>query len=128
MKQWTLEEISEQKKSTEVVIQQIGSKREEWIVLLDIDDRVKKAWMRDTTDLSKYVEINVKEMVKRISEYLSKHVSLEKLLRDKLLHEPLETILDLDLRVEKKPKVKEHEGCFYIEVAGKQGKPLEVTL
>ena len=76
----------------------------------------------------KFEDIDVKAMVKMIAGYLSKHISLEKLLQDKLLHKPLETILQLDQRAKAKGEVKEHKGCYYLKVKGKRGPAWELEL
>lgn len=95
------------------------------VVLVDVDYRVKRVWEKKN---SHYEEVDVKEMVNRIAAYLAQHVSLESLLKDKILHEAAETILDLNKRVLKKGKVQEHKGCYSVTIAGKRGPPLELEL
>jgi len=97
-----------------------------YALYVDLDGRIKRAWTQTTMNL--FIEIEVKDMVKKICEYLSRHVTLEKLLQDKLLHEGIETILDLHLRVENKGKVKEKKGCYSLKIGGKAGRYLEVQL
>lgn len=95
-------------------------------VIADCDHRSKRVFV--LVDGGEYEEIDVKGMIKRISNYLSKHITLEQLLQDKLLHEPIETILDLDMRIKKEPEVKERKGCYALLIKGKQGRPLELML
>ena len=95
-------------------------------VIVDCDYRSKRAFC--LVENGEYEEIDVKGMIKRISKYLSKHMNLEQLLQDKLLHEPTETILDLDMRIKKEPEVKERRGCYTLLIKGKQGRPLELML
>ena len=95
----------------------------------DSDDRWRRLFKK--IGPNQYEEVDVKSMVRMISEYLAKHMTLEKLLNDKLLHQPLETILGLHERVKSKGEVKEKVksgDCYFLEVKGKQGKPLEVEL
>ena len=121
IKSWSLEDINAIKiASTEWLCVE-----KNLVVLVDVDYRVKRVWEKKN---SHYEEVNVKEMAKRIASYLSKHVSLESLLKDKILHEPAETLLDLDKRVLRKGKVKEHKGCYSVSIAGKRGPALELEL
>jgi len=121
IKLWSLDEIKKEAASTEMIALQ-----EEYVVLVDIDLRAKRLWLRHTDQEDVYEEIDVKRMVKEIAAYLSRHVSLEKLLADKILHEAAETILDLHKRITKKGEVTEHKGCYSITIKGKQGRPLEI--
>lgn len=102
--------------------------QEEYVVLMDIDLRAKRVWIEREGQKGVYEEIDVKRMVREIAAYLSRHVSLDKLLRDRILHEPAETILDLHKRISRKAEVTEHKGCYYISIKGRQGKPLEIDL
>ena len=119
-KLWNISEIKETAASTEMIVLQ-----DPYIVLVDIDFRNKRLWIQGKAG---YEEIDVKRMVKDIASYLSKRVSLEALLKDKILHEPAETIIDLHKRVTNKGTVKEHKGCFSLSIKGKQGRPLEIEL
>lgn len=126
IKLWSLDEIQKLKKSTEWICIE-----DKFVVLVDCDYRCKRVWVRSGVSVSEtgiYEEIDVKEMVRRISVYLSRHISLEKLLQDRLLHEPAATILDLNERTLKKGEVKQHKGCYYVTVKGKQGKPLQLDI
>ena len=118
----TYSEILSQIKGTELFSfhQKMG-----YALVTDSDDRVKRLFKMKG---DKFEEVDVKAVVKMIAEYLSKHISLEKLLEDKLLHKPLEVILQLEKRVKAKGKVKEHKGCYFLVVKGEKGPPLEVDL
>jgi len=93
--------------------------------LHDLDDR----WVRLFKKMpdGKFIEIGIKEIVQEIADYLSRHVSIEKLLKDKLLHEPLETILKIHKKVKEKAVVKEHRGCYYLTIRG-TGRPIDLEL
>ena len=121
IKLWSLEEIEKLKGLNNYIVSD-----GKYIVLVDIDDRLKRVWEKQENETIQ--EIDAKDMVQRIAAYLSRHVSLEKLLKDKLLHEPITTILDLNKRILNKGQVKEHKGCYYVTIKGKQGKPLELDL
>ena len=123
IKLWSLNDIRKEAASTEMIALQ-----EEYAVLVDIDMRAKRIWLKQKGQENIYEEIDVKRMIKEIAAYLSRHVSLEKLLQDKILHEPAETILDLHKRITRKGEVIEHKGCYYLSIKGKQGKPLELNL
>lgn len=119
---WKLQDIEKLKKISYFLVVD-----GEYAVIVDCDQRVKRLFER-MKDSEEYSEIKVKEMVKKIAEYLSKHVSFSNLLNDKLLHEPVDTLLDLNKRIMKKAQVRERKGCFSIIVKGKQGKPLELEV
>jgi hypothetical protein len=121
IKLWSLEEIEKLKGLNNYIVSD-----GKYIVLVDVDHRLKRVWEKQENETIQ--EIDAKEMVQRIAAYLSRHVSLEKLLKDKLLHEPITTILDLNKRVLNEGQVKEHKGCYYLSIKGKQGKPLEIDL
>lgn len=118
----TLAEVKEQVKGTEIFS---FSTKLGYAMITDSDDRCRKLF-KLKGDL--FEEVDVKAMVKMIAEYLARHIRLEKLLQDKLLHHPLETILQLKERVERKGEVKEHKGCYYLTIKGKQGPPLDLEL
>jgi len=99
---------------------------DKFAIIVDLDFRCKRAF--SLNEEGEYTEINVKDMIKQIAKYLSKHVNLEALLQDRLLHEPTETILDLNERIKKEPEVKERRGCYTLLIKGKQGKPTELQL
>ena len=101
------------------------SDKTEYVSVVDIDQRWKRLWRKE---VGGYAEIDVKAITKEIAEYLAKNMTLEQLLQDKLLHEPIENILSLAERTKNQGEVKAHRGCFYLEVKGKQGKPLELDL
>ncbi len=121
---WTLEEIKDEAATTEVIAI-FTIQKTKYVALNDIDARWKRLWKKSTLG---YEELDIKAMVKLIAEYLSKTMKLEQLLEDKILHEPLDNILSLLKRVEKKAEVKPHRGCFYLTIKGKQGKPMELDL
>jgi hypothetical protein len=121
IKLWSLDEIEKLKGLNNYIVSD-----GEYIVLVDVDHRLKRVWEKQENETIQ--EIDAKEMVQRIAAYLSRHVSLEKLLKDKLLHEPITTILDLNKRILNEGQVKEHKGCYYLSIKGKQGKPLELDL
>jgi len=118
----TYSEILKQIKGTELFSfdQKMG-----YAMVTDSDERIKRLFQMKE---DKFEEVDVKTMVKLIAEYLAKHVTLEKLLADKLLHKPLETILQLKKRIEKGGEVKEHKGCYYLKVKGERGPALELEL
>jgi len=120
IKIWSLDEIETTKASTEFLCVERNL-----VILVDCDFRTKRVWEKKN---SHYEEVDVKEMVNRIAAYLTQHVSLENLLKDKILHEAAETIFDLNERVLKKGKVKEHKGCYSVSITGKRGPPLELEL
>lgn len=111
--------------STEMLVILFTADKTEYACLVDIDQRWKRLWKRE---VGGYIELDVKDITTKIAEYLAKNMNLEQLLQDKLLHEPIENILSLAERVKNEGKVKAHRGCFYLEVKGKQGKPLELDL
>jgi UDP-N-acetylglucosamine pyrophosphorylase len=121
---WTLDEINDEAATTEVTVS-FTIQKTQYVALNDIDARWKKLWKKTSNG---YEEIDIKAMTKTIAAYLAKTMKLEQLLEDKIRHEPIENILSLLQRVEKKAVVKPHRGCFYLEVKGKQGKPLELDL
>jgi len=121
---WTLDEIKDEAAYTEAITI-FTIQKTEYVALNDIDARWKRLWKKSTVG---YEEIDIKTMTKTIAAYLSKTMKLEELLEDKIRHEPLDTILSLLERVEKKAAVKPHRGCFYLTIKGKQGKPLELDL
>jgi hypothetical protein len=121
---WTLVEIKNEAAGTEMTVI-FTIQKIEYVALNDIDSRWKRLWKKSTVG---YEEIDIKAMAKTIAAYLSKTVKLEELLEDKIRHEPLDTILSLLERVEKKAAVVPHRGCFYLTIKGKQGKPLELNL
>jgi len=120
IKIWSIEEIQATSASTEFLCVE-----KNLVVLVDVDYRVKRVWEKKN---SHYEEVDVKEMVNRIASYLAQHVSLENLLKDKILHEAAETILNLNKRVLNKGKVKEHKGCYSVSITGKRGPALELEL
>ena len=121
-KEWHLEEIKSLAKSTETIVMQ-----DEFVVLVAHDYSAKRCWCFNKEILG-YQEVDVKGMAKEIAKYLNKRMSLEKLLEDKILHEPVEGIIDLHKRVTNNGEVKQHKGCFYLTIKGKQGKPMELIL
>jgi len=122
---WNLEEIKNEIASTEMVVIMFTPDKTEYACVLDIDHRWKRLWRKE---VGGYSELDVKAITKEIAEYLAKTMSLEQFLQDKILHQPIERILSLAERVKNKGEVKAHRGCFYLEVKGKQGKPLELDL
>jgi len=118
----TLAEIQKQLKGTQFfsLNTQFG-----YAMITDSDERITRLFkIKD----DKFEEVDVKAMAKMIAEYLSEHVTLEKLLQDKILHKPLETILQLKKRVEKKGKVREHKGCYYLKIKGERGPAIKLDL
>lgn len=121
-KLWTFEELMKEVKGTQIFSMDT---KMGYAGIHDLDDR----WVRlFKLKGDKFEEVDVKTMVKMIAEYLSKHITLEKLLQDKLLHKPLEVILQLEKRVKAKGKVKEKKGCYSLIVKGERGPPLEIDL
>jgi hypothetical protein len=111
--------------STEVIVILFTTDKNEYACLYDIDNRFKRVWRKE---VGGYSELDVKAITKEIAEYLAKTMSLEQFLQDKILHEPIETILSLAERVKNNGEVKAHRGCFYLSIKGKQGKPMEIDL
>lgn len=123
---WTLAEIVDLPASTEVtVLFSSADRKTDYVSLVDIDQRWKRLWRKT---VGGYEELDIKGITKEIAEYLAKNMTLEQLLQDKLLHEPVENIMSLAERVKNHGEVKAHRGCFYLQVKGKEGKPLELDL
>lgn len=122
---WNLEEIKDLAASTEIVAIMFTADKTEYACLVDIDQRWKRLWRKE---VGGYSELDVKAITKEIAEYLAKTMSLEHFLQDKILHEPIQTILSLAERVKNNGEVKAHRGCFYLTIKGKQGKPMEIDL
>jgi hypothetical protein len=119
----TFEEIQAQLKGTQSF--HVNPKFGYAVVSMDTDDRTHRLFV---VRGDKFEEIDVKQMVRIIAKYLAKHVTIEKLLADKLLHKPVETLLRLQKRVEKKGEVTEHKGCYYLEVGGSRGPKIQLDL
>lgn len=122
-KVWTMEEILQDCKKTELFS---VDPKTEYAGITDSDERWRRLFKKRADGM--YEEVDVKAMVKKISEYLAEHITLKAMLNDKLLHNPLEIILSLHKRVVAKGKVKEHKGCYYVTVAGEKGPALQLDL
>ena len=119
---WTLDEISKEVAKSHVF--SVNPKMN-YCGIVDSDDRWYRLWKKKE---DKWEEIDVKAMAQIIAEYLSKYVSVKRLLEDKILHKPLDTILQLEKRVKCEGEVKEHKGCYYLKIKGERGPALELDL
>lgn len=69
------------------------------------------------------------KMIKAISKKLKDQINIEEFLKDKLEDEHFDNIKDIYERLaKKKAKVTNKEGCFYLNIGGKRGKPKKLIL
>ena len=75
-----------------------------------------------------FEEINLKAIVKEIVDFLEHKITPKKLLEDVLKTSDPATIMEVLERIRKKPKVKEGEGCYFLQIGGKRGFPFQLDI
>jgi hypothetical protein len=98
---------------------------------------VKYRWKLDNIDITKdgadfnFQKDDIEErrkLVKEIVKKLKSKVDIGKFLLDKFDDESIETIKDIHTRLTKDATVKNKDGCFYLSIGGRRGKPAKLFL
>jgi len=79
-----------------------------------------------------WIEVDVKEVVEEMADYLSKSLSVKRIMMEVLVNLEVDRFFDLRDRICKKPKVTvgvQKGSCVYLYIRGKKGRPtaLQIT-
>lgn len=100
----------------------------DYLIVMDLTapKRMKLLFQRAGT---KFVYIDVPELLKFLVKRLAPHINIEDFLTELIaLHSSAEEIIELKERLEKGAKVTPAPRCYSLMVAGKRGRPYEFNL